>query len=417
MLLRRNLSGVIKTGRFRLIDHRGQSTTFGDGAGPDIALRLLDAKVARELAFDPDLKLGEAFMDGRVVFEAGDLADFFVLMFKNAGPAGKRPPWLQRLIRFARYARRRLDQWNPAPRAQRNVAHHYDLSGALYDLFLDRDRQYSCAYFARPDMTLDEAQAAKKRHVAAKLHLGPGQKVLDIGSGWGGLALHLAETSGADVTGITLSQEQFKVANARARAAGLDGRVRFDLTDYRAVSGRFDRVVSVGMFEHVGIGHYPAYFGKIREVLAEDGVALLHSIGRSGPPQATNPWIAKYIFPGGYIPSLSEVLAGIERAGLIATDVEVLREHYALTLKEWRRRFAQNREAVAALYDERFCRMWEYYLAASEAAFRAGGLMVFQIQLARRADALPITRDYMIEAERHAEATREHQEGRPSIAA
>lgn len=406
MLLCSHLAGVIKSGRFRLIDHQGRETVFGDGAGPDIALRLKDQAVARELALDPDLKLGEAYMDGRVAFEAGDIADFFVMMFRNAGPAGKRPPLLQRILRGLRYIKRRIDQRNPAPRARHNAAHHYDLSGALYDLFLDRDRQYSCAYFAKPDLTLEAAQEAKKRHIAAKLGLAPGHRVLDIGSGWGGLALHLAQDWGVEVKGITLSQEQFKVANARAREAGLDQRLHFELSDYRDVSGRFDRVVSVGMFEHVGIGHYADYFGKIRSVLGEDGVALVHSIGRSGPPQATNPWIAKYIFPGGYIPSLSEVLRAVEKAGLIATDVEILREHYARTLAEWRRRFAANRARVAELYDERFCRMWEYYLAASEAAFREGGLMVFQIQLARRANALPITRDYMLEAERPERAQR-----------
>ena len=255
-------------------------------------------------------------------------------------------------------------------------------------------------------MSLEDAQVAKKRHVATKLLLRPGLRVLDIGSGWGGLGLHLARESGAEVTGITLSAEQFKVANARMREAGLEGRLRFDLVDYRAQTGRFDRIVSVGMFEHVGIGHYPCYFGKIRELLAEDGVALLHSIGRSGPPTATNAWIAKYIFPGGYIPALSEVLGAVEKAGLIATDVEVLRRHYAETLRHWRQRFAANRARARALYDERFCRMWEYYLAASEAAFRWNGLMVFQIQLARRPDVIPITREYMVDRERGNAAAR-----------
>jgi cyclopropane-fatty-acyl-phospholipid synthase len=406
MLLARSLSALIRQGRLRLIDHRGRSFDFGDGTGPEVALRLLDARVGRVIAFDPDLKLGEAYMDGRIALEAGDLLDLFELVFKNGFELGRRLPLVPKLHRWARYLLRRLDQWNPAARAQKNVAHHYDLSGALYDLFLDADRQYSCAYFARPDLDLDQAQDAKKRHIAAKLLLQPGHRVLDIGSGWGGLGLHLARETGAEVTGITLSAEQFKVANARMREAGLEGRLRFDLVDYRAMTGRFDRIVSVGMFEHVGIGHYPGYFGKLRELLAEDGVALLHSIGRSGPPTATNAWIAKYIFPGGYVPALSEVLGAIEKAGLIATDVEVLRRHYAETLRHWRQRFAANRARVRALYDERFCRMWEYYLAASEAAFRWNGLMVFQIQLARRPDVIPITRDYMVDRERGNAAAR-----------
>jgi cyclopropane-fatty-acyl-phospholipid synthase len=406
MLLARSLSAFIRHGRLRLIDHRGRSFVVGDGTRPEVALRLLDAKVGRLIAFDPDLGLGEAYMDGRIVLDAGDLLDLFELVFKNGFEFGQGLPLVPRLHRWTRYLLRRLDQWNPAARARKNVAHHYDLSGALYDLFLDADRQYSCAYFARPDMSLEDAQEAKKRHVATKLLLRPGLRVLDIGSGWGGLGLHLARETGAEVTGITLSAEQFKVANARMREAGLEGRLRFDLVDYRAQTGRFDRIVSVGMFEHVGIGHYPCYFGKIRELLAEDGVALLHSIGRSGPPTATNAWIAKYIFPGGYIPALSEVLGAVEKAGLIATDVEVLRLHYAETLRHWRLRFAANRAQARALYDERFCRMWEYYLAASEAAFRWNGLMVFQIQLARRPDVIPITREYMVDREQGNAAAR-----------
>jgi cyclopropane-fatty-acyl-phospholipid synthase len=293
-----------------------------------------------------------------------------------------------------------FQQYNPLHAARENVAHHYDLSDTLYDLFLDIDRQYSCAYFTRPDVTLETAQADKKRHIAAKLLLRPGQKVLDIGCGWGGLALYLARECGVQVTGLTLSSEQLKVAERRAAAAGLADRVRFHLRDYRTETGRYDRIVSVGMFEHVGVVHYPAFFRKLDELLSPDGVALLHSIGRMDGPGATNPWIRKYIFPGGYSPAMSEVLPEVEKVGLWITDIEVLRLHYAETLRHWRQRFLANRERIKNLYDERFCRMWEFYLAGSEVAFRHQGHIVFQMQIAKRVDAVPLTRDYMFDWER-----------------
>jgi cyclopropane-fatty-acyl-phospholipid synthase len=294
---------------------------------------------------------------------------------------------------------RRIQQHNPVRRARRNVAHHYDLSGALYDLFLDRDRQYSCAYFEDAAMSLDEAQLAKKRHLASKLAIRPGMKVLDVGSGWGGLALYLAEACGAHVTGITLSEEQLKLSRQRAEQRGVGDRVKFELLDYRQIKGEFDRIVSVGMFEHVGVGYYPAFFRQMKELLKPDGVAVLHSIGRADGPGATSAWISRYIFPGGYIPALSEVLPAVEEAGLYVTDVEVLRLHYAATLAEWAKRFRDHREAAAQLYDERFCRMWEFYLAGSEAAFRYQGLNNFQIQFTRSRHALPLTRQYMREEE------------------
>jgi cyclopropane-fatty-acyl-phospholipid synthase len=275
------------------------------------------------------------------------------------------------------------------------VAHHYDLDGQLYALFLDADRQYSCAYFETPDQSLDDAQLAKKRHLAAKLLIAPGQRVLDIGSGWGGLALYLAETAGGRVTGITLSQEQLALARVRAAERGLSGTAEFRLQDYRDVPDKFDRIVSVGMFEHVGVGFYEAFFRKCAALMEEDGVMVLHSIGRSEGPNVTNPWIAKYIFPGGYIPALSEVLPAIERAGLLTTDIEILRLHYAETLKAWRERFLAHREAVERLYDARFVRMWEFYLAASEMAFREQDMMVFQVQLTKRQGVVPTTRDYI----------------------
>jgi cyclopropane-fatty-acyl-phospholipid synthase len=298
-----------------------------------------------------------------------------------------------------RYLFRRLQHFNPRSRARHNVAHHYDLDGRLYRLFLDGDEQYSCAYFEAQDQSLDDAQLAKKRHLAAKLRINPGAKVLDIGCGWGGLALYLAEIAGAQVTGITLSQEQYKRAQNRAVERGLSRDTAFRLVDYRDVDGRFDRIVSVGMFEHVGVGFYDVFFRRCAELLADDGIALLHTIGRSGPPSITNPWIAKYIFPGGYIPALSEVLPAVQRAGLLVSDVEILQLHYAETLKAWRERFLAHRDEVVRLYDQRFVRMWEFYLACSEMAFRGSDMVVFQIQLAKHKGVTPATRDYIAREE------------------
>jgi len=392
---------VVKTGRLVLIDSTGHECEVGDGTGLPLILRFNDKHVALEIAWNPNLKFGEAYMDGRISIENGTIADVLELFARNIGTgAGSgHMEWLTK----ARYLARRLMQRNGVAIARRNVATHYDLSAALYDLFLDADKQYSCAYYERPTDTLDAAQQNKKRRIAAKLHLKPGQRVLDIGSGWGGMALHLSETFGADVTGVTLSTEQLKIASGRAESAGRSDRVRFRLKDYRHLDEKFDRVVSVGMFEHVGVNNYATYFKKVADLLEEDGVALVHTIGRSDGPGVTNPWIAKYIFPGGYTPALSEMLPAIERAGLIVTDVETLRLHYALTLADWRRRFMANWETAKKLYDERFCRMWEFYLAGAEMGFRYQGLVVFQLQLAKRVDALPIVRDYMMPARQDAE--------------
>jgi cyclopropane-fatty-acyl-phospholipid synthase len=291
-------------------------------------------------------------------------------------------------------------QFNPIRRARRNVAHHYDLSDELYALFLDSDRQYSCAYFMEPTDGLEQAQENKKRHIAAKLLLEPGMKVLDIGCGWGGMALFLAERCGVEVLGVTLSEHQLAVARGRAAAKGLSGRARFELMDYRQLAGSFDRIVSVGMFEHVGVPQYRAFFDKVASLLPPDGVALLHSIGCMWGPHAIDPWIDKYIFPGGYIPALSEVMPAVEKSGLNATDIELLYPHYADTIKAWRENFAANRARAAALYDERFCRMWEFYLSGSEMAFRRLNHMVFQMQLARDPLAVPRTRDYIQTTER-----------------
>ena len=391
-------SHLVKQGTLTVVWPNGDTNVYGSGS-PRAAIRITGRFTSWRIASNPELAFGEAYMDGRVTVTSGAIADVLEILIFNMGH--DRPPAIARLERAFRRCIRMIAQFNPVGRARKNVAHHYDLSGKLYDLFLDSDRQYSCAYFPEPKVSLEAAQLAKKRHIAAKLNLDrPGLKVLDIGSGWGGLALDLARDGNADVLGITLSTEQLRLANTRAQGAGLSERCRFELKDYREVNGQFDRIVSVGMFEHVGVSHYDAFFAKMTELLAPDGAALLHTIGRTDRPGATNPWIAKYIFPGGYSPSLSEVAAAIERHGLYITDVEVLRLHYAETLKEWRTRFLRNRVKAAALYDERFCRMWEFYLASAEMTFRHDHLVVFQIQLARRVDALPITRDYMLESER-----------------
>ena len=392
------LTGVLRSFIFRgdltLIDAHGRTHRFGQaGSSPSVTLRLHDPALHTKLWFNPRLYAGEAYMDGTLTLEEGTLYDFLDLVARNVGP-GAFNSWDTMLFGLRRLWRR-FAQANPLGRAQRHVAHHYDLSDELYALFLDSDRQYSCAYFSRADMTLEEAQEAKKRHIAAKLRLAPGQRVLDIGSGWGGLAIYLARAAGVRVTGVTLSKEQHRVSRRRAEEAGVSDLVEFHLRDYREVTGVFDRIVSVGMFEHVGTPHYHEFFGTIDELLPEDGVALLHTIAIGGPPASTNPWIRKYIFPGGYCPSLSEVLPRIERTGVSVTDIEILRLHYAETLRHWRQRFLANWDKAAALYDERFCRMWEFYLAGSEVSFRHQGHMVAQIQMTKRVDALPLTRDYM----------------------
>ncbi len=393
LLLRR----LVRAGDLNVIDSQGVAHRYGDGAGPPVVARIADNRLERRLLIDPHLALGEGYMTGQLRMERGQIYDLLTLLATNTQqrPA---PKWTAGFD-AARFVIRRLMQFNPIARARRNVARHYDIDGAIYDLFLDRDRQYSCAYFTDGIVGLEEAQLAKKRHLAAKLALAPGQRVLDIGSGWGGLGIYLAKTVGANVTGVTLSREQLSISNQRAAREGLQRLVRFELKDFRKIGGCFDRIVSVGMFEHVGVNHYGRYFRKIRQLLAEDGVALVHSIGRSEPPAATHPFIAKYIFPGGYIPALSEMVHAIERSGLIIADIEVLRLHYAKTLRAWRERFIANWDRAAAIRDERFCRMWEFYLAGSEAAFRYQGLVVFQVQLVKRIDALPITRDYVVQAE------------------
>ncbi len=398
MLMARLFSGFIRHGDLTIIDVDGKAHSFGDGEGLSVTVRIHDKALQRKIFFTPKLTVGEAYMAGTLTVEDGDIYDFLALCLSNMGWGNGH--WLQDLIAKAQTLVRGIQQYNPVSKAQRKVAHHYDLSGALYDLFLDADHQYSCAYFMSPDDTLEQAQEQKKCHLAAKLLLEPGAQVLDIGSGWGGLALYLAVHAGVDVNGVTLSKEQLEVSRKSAAEAGLAQRVKFHLRDYREISGTYDRIVSVGMFEHVGVTHYRTFFTKLANLLKDDGVALLHTIGRAEGPGPTNRWLTKYIFPGGYTPALSEVVPVIERAGLYVTDIEVLRLHYAETLKEWRRRFTANRACVAEIYDERFCRMWEFYLAASEAMFRYGGHVVFQIQMAKRPDAVPLTRDYITDYER-----------------
>ncbi len=400
VLLDRFLRNYIVLGRLRVRWPDGVLSCYTGEPGPEALLQFSTWKAVRRVALNPSMAVGECVMDGSVAPVDCTIYDVLDVLLTNLMAETSRKPFIRARLALQRLTRR-LAQFNPAGRARRNVAHHYDLNGRLYSLFLDRDRQYSCAYFRRGDETLEEAQLAKKRHIAAKLNLDrPDLEVLDIGSGWGGMALTLAREFGARVTGITLSTEQLAEAQARAAAEGLSDRVTFELLDYRALHRRFDRIVSVGMFEHVGVTHYREFLSVIQRCLAPDGIALLHSIGRSDGPSVTNPWLAKYIFPGGYSPALSEVFPAVEKSGLIVSDVEILRLHYAETLRHWRRRFAANRDAIAAIYDERFCRMFDLYLSGSELAFRRQGYMVWQMQMVRDHGAVPLTRDYVAEAER-----------------
>ena len=397
MLFGRFARKVVQAGRLTIIDAAGCRHVVGSSDGPAATIRLHNKALHRRLAINPYLYVGEAYVDGTLTIERGTLYDFLSICAINVDRAFEQP--VKRMITAVANALRHLHH-NSTRRAKANVAHHYDLSARLYDLFLDSDRQYSCGYFSHPHHDIEQAQLDKKRHLAAKLLLEPGQRVLDIGSGWGGLALYLAEVGGCEVLGITLSEEQLKASRLRAERAGMADRVRFELRDYREQTGHFDRIVSVGMFEHVGVRHYPEFLAKIGELLTDDGVAVLHSIGRMGGPAPTNEWIREYIFPGGYMPALSEVLPVAERQKLWVTDIEVLRLHYAETLRCWRRRFLANRVEIAELYDERFCRMWEFYLVVSELAFRSMGHMVFQMQMAKWQEAVPLTRDYITDWER-----------------
>lgn len=393
----RLLAELIKSGPIEIETPGEHKIVAGSGPGKKLGLRFNDRVAPFLLLLDPEFRFGELYMDGRIDITEGTLFD--VMMVGASNMWQPEASFRVRLLQKLRSALRHLSRSNNLLRARRNAAHHYDLDARFYTRFLDSGMQYSCAYFDSEGQNLETAQLAKKRHIAAKLLIEPGQSVLDIGCGFGGMAIYLARFCGANVTGVTLSQTQLGVAKSGAADLGLAGATDFKLCDYRELDGQFDRIVSVGMFEHVGLAHYDEFFRKVAQLLDDDGVALIHTIGRADGPNATNPWIAKYIFPGGYMPALSEIMPAIERTGLFVTDIEVLRLHYAETIKAWRERFAARRAEVRASHGERFCRMWEFYLAGSEAAFRCGGLVVFQIQLAKKLDRVPLTRDYIGRAE------------------
>ena len=371
----------------------GEIQIFGDRQADAVTIAIKDSATARKLCLNPELSMGEAYMDGNLTIKNDDLYGFLTVIIRNLARSTE-VPILGVLGRWRNLCRSLL-QFNNSEKARSNVEHHYDLSNRLYELFLDEDLQYSCAYFEDEGDSLEYAQIQKKRHIAKKLLLSPGQKVLDIGSGWGGMGITLAKDFGVDVTGITLSTQQHARANERAAEADEAHRAKFLLQDYRSIEGKFDRIVSVGMFEHVGVPHYLEFFRKIKDILADDGIALLHTIGRAGPPGSTNPWITKYIFPGGYVPAMSETMAAIEKVGLTVADVEVLRLHYAETLKNWHSRFMSNIDLIRKNYDERFCRMWRFYLLASELTFRYNDQVVFQFQIVKSKDAVPLTRNYL----------------------
>ena len=392
------MKAFVQVGTLKVIDAGGKAHVFSGEPGPVVTMRLTDKSLYYKLVFNPELTAGEAYTDGRMSFEDSTLHDFLTLFSLNRKALRNYP--IQKVLRWISRQFKRFQQANPIGKAQMNVSHHYDLGNDFYRLFLDADMQYSCAYFLNDNETLEQAQANKLRLLASKLDLKPGQRVLDIGCGWGGMALYLAGLADVEVVGVTLSKEQHDIAQARAEAAGLSDRVRFEHKDYRLVEGRFDRIVSVGMFEHVGVHHYGEFFAKLKELLTEDGIALVHSIGHMSPPGVASPWLRKYIFPGAYSPSLSEVFTATEQQRLWVTDVEFLRLHYAKTLAHWGRRFEANRHKVEAMYDEKFARMWEFYLISAEVMFRTGGQLVFQMQLTRDRYALPLTRDYMVDAQR-----------------
>ncbi|MGI9371882.1 MAG: class I SAM-dependent methyltransferase [Hyphomicrobiales bacterium] len=400
-LLNSMMSRFIKVGTMRVIDADGNEHVYAGEPGPEVTLRITDPKLYTSLFLNPELRAGEAYMNGTLQIVDGGIRDLLKVFAVNRSNLRDQP--MQKLVRGTYKKIRKLHQRNTVDASKQNVSHHYDLSNDLYRLFLDEDMHYSCAYFRTLEDTLAEAQQNKLQHIASKLDLKPGQRVLDIGSGWGGMAMYLAAAEDVEVTGVTLSTEQQQLATQRAKERGLSDRVRFELIDYREVQGPFDRIVSVGMFEHVGVQQFPAFFGQISELLADDGVALLHSIGRKGGKGTTGAWVRKYIFPGGYSPALSETLDAVEQSGLWVNDIEILRLHYADTLLAWENNFQENRDKIAEMLDARFCRMWEFYLIMSEFTFRHGKHMVFQMQLTKDVNTLPITRDYMFAREEELE--------------
>ena len=402
-MLLRIMQTFVKKGTLTVIDADGGRHVFSGEPGPKVTIRVQDKSLYRKFVMDPDMTAGEAYMDGKVTFEDGsDLRDLFRLYFINQRNLEAHP--VRKFFDGMAYRMRRWHLSNKlGGQAKTNVSHHYDIGNDLYKLFLDETMTYSCAYFRDGDETLEQAQRNKLRLAASKLDLRPGQRVLDIGSGWGDMGIYLAQMEDVDVTGVTLSKEQYELSNQKAQAMGLGDRVRFELKDYRDLDGQFDRIVSIGMFEHVGAYHYDEFFAKVKAMMPDDGLMMLHSIGSSAPPSTSSPFYRKYIFPGGYVPSLSEVFASLERNFLWVYDVEVLRLHYAETLKHWYERFEQNRDKVVAMYDERFARMWEYYLNSAEIMFRHGAQQVFQIQLSPTRDAAPLSRDYIVDKQREYE--------------
>ena len=391
------LGKLIRKGTLTVVMPDGKTRSFGPGDGPALTVRLADRTTAFAIARNPRLGLGEAYMDGRIKIDDGDILDLIQLVVganrweeKGAG---------RKALNKGKQKWRALFRRNEAKKSRKNVAHHYDIGNDLYRLFLDDDMQYSCAYFTDPGNSLEQAQADKKAHIAAKLNLKPGQRVLDIGCGWGGTALYLNRVANVDVLGVTLSEEQLKVARQRAADAGVSDRVKFELIDYRSLTGQFDRIVSIGMFEHVGAKHFDEFFATCRALLADDGVMLLHTIGKYGRAAAPDPFTDKYIFPGYHLPSISQLAASTEKMKFIISDIEILRVHYAHTLEHWFRRTQKAKAQIAALHDERFYRMWEFYLAGGVVAFENGSMCNFQVQYVRNRYAVPITRDYMIEAE------------------
>ena len=392
------MKSFVRVGTLKVIDADGKVHEFSGQAGPNVTMRLSDRSLYYKLVYNPELHAGEAYMDGRMTFEDSTLRDFLTLFSLNRLSLGSYP--VQKVLRGISRKFKKWQQANPIGKAEKNVAHHYDLGNDFYKLFLDKGMQYSCAYFLNDNETLEQAQRNKLRLLAAKLNLSPGLKILDIGSGWGDLALYLARLEDVEVVGVTLSKEQFELSNERARKAGLDSRVRFELKDYRQLEDRFDRIVSVGMFEHVGVQHYDEFFSKINDLMDDDGLTLIHSIGHMSPPGTASPWLRKYIFPGAYSPALSEVFEVVEQNSLWVTDLEFLRLHYAKTLAHWVQRFEANRDRIEAMYDARFARMWEFYLISAEMMFRTGSQLVFHMQLARKRDAAPIVRDYITDLQR-----------------
>ncbi len=410
------LTHLVQLGTLTVTDADGARHVFGGKAeGPSATMKLSDPALYKSLFFNPELAAGEAYMNGTLSFPGSSLREFLTLVSTNQNRPIGQPTALHRAIGVVSRKLKRFQQANPIGKAQENIAHHYDIGNDLYRLFLDDGLFYSCAYFENDDDTLEAAQRAKCRLIAAKMSLKPGQKILDIGCGWGGLAIYLAKMEDVHVTGVTLSREQHALAMERVKSAGVEDRVRIELRDYRQLDQKFDRIVSVGMFEHVGVPRYGEFFAKVNDLMPDDGVMLLHSIGHMSPPSTASPWMRKYIFPGAYSPALSEVFPVVERNRLWVTDCEFLRLHYAMTLNHWHARFEKNRAKIAEMYDERFCRMWEFYLVSAEMMFRTGAQEVFHMQLSRRRDASPIRRDYIFETQR--ELKRREAERLPALAA